>query len=80
MANRQLLKLRPECFVLLVIASFFGGLGIVFDEPGEVFGVVDFVAEHLFAAGSVKWQLVSFRWISVQANFQKRYKLKISDY
>ena len=22
-------------------------------------------------------QLVSFRWISVQANFQKRYKLKI---
>ena len=36
---------------MLVIASFFGGCGIVFDEPGEEFRVVDFVAEHLFAAG-----------------------------
>ena len=56
----ELLKLRPECFVLLVCFGYLGRCGIVFDEPCEVFGIVDFVAEHLFAAGGVTYQLVSF--------------------
>jgi hypothetical protein len=44
----------------LVVFGLFGGCWVVFDEPGEVFGVVDFVVEHLFAAGSIMYQLVSF--------------------
>ena len=35
---------------MLIVLCFFGGLGIVFDEPGEEFRVVDFLTEHLFAA------------------------------
>ena len=45
---------------MLIVLCFFGGVRIVLDEPGEVFGVVDLVAEHLFAAGGVTYQLVSF--------------------
>jgi hypothetical protein len=59
-AYRQSLKLLPEGIVLLVVLCFFGRLRIVFDEPGEVLGVVDFVVEHLFTAGSIMYQLVSF--------------------
>ena len=51
MANGRLLKLLPECFVLLVCLGFFGGLGIVLDKPSAEFRVVDFLTEHLFAAG-----------------------------
>ena len=58
--EQKLLKLCPEGIVLLVLASLLGRSGIVFDEPGEVFSVVDFVAEHLFAAGGITYQLVSF--------------------
>ena len=55
-----LFELFPEGIVVLIVLCFFGGLGIVFDEPGEVFSVVDLVAEHLFAASGVMYQLVSF--------------------
>ena len=48
----RLLELLPECGIVLIVFGFFGGCGIVFDEPGEVVGVVDFVVEHLLAAGS----------------------------
>ena len=51
--NSRLLKLLPEGFVLLVIASFFRGFGIVFNEPGEEFRIVDLLAEHLFMASGV---------------------------
>ena len=47
----HLLELLPECGIVLVVFGLFRGGGIVFDEPGEVFGIVDFVVEHLFAAG-----------------------------
>ena len=50
----ELFELRPESFVLLVCFGFLRRGGVVFDEPGEVFGIIDFVVEHLFAAGSVK--------------------------
>ena len=60
----------------MILLCFFGGLGIVFDEPGEVFGIVDFVAEHLFAASGVMYQLVSFFVCYTEATFKKRYKLK----
>ena len=56
----QLFELLPEGIIGLLVLCFFGGGGIVFDEPGEVFRVVDFVAEHLFAAGGITYQLVSF--------------------
>ena len=49
----RLLELLPECGIVLVVLCFFGRLRIVFDEPGEVFGIIDLLAEHLFA-GSVK--------------------------
>ena len=64
---------------MLIVLCFFGRLRIVFDEPGEELCIVDLFAEHFFTASGVKWQLVSFIWISVQANLQKRYKLKISE-
>ena len=38
-AYSQSLKLLPECFVLLVCLCFFGGLGVVLEEPGEVVGI-----------------------------------------
>ena len=41
----------PEVGVMLVVTGFFGRGGIVLNEPSEVLGVVDFVVEHLFAAG-----------------------------
>ena len=47
----RLLELLPEVGVMLVVTGFFCGGGVVFDEPGEVLGVVDFVVEHLFVAG-----------------------------
>lgn len=47
----ELFELFPEGIVVLIVLCFFGGLGIVLDEPGEELGVVDLVAEHLFAAG-----------------------------
>ena len=43
----ELFELCPESFVLLVCFGFLRGGGIVFDEPGEVLSIVDFVAEHL---------------------------------
>ena len=46
-----LFELIPEVFGILVFACLLGGGWIVFDKPGEVFRVVDFVAEHLFASG-----------------------------
>ena len=46
----ELFELFPEGIVVLIVLCFFGGLGIVFDEPGEEFRVVDFLTEHLFAA------------------------------
>ena len=49
-----LLELLPEGGVLLVLLGLLGRGRIVLDEPGEVFGIVDFIAEHLGAAGSVK--------------------------
>ena len=55
-----LFELLPECGIVLVVICFFGRCGIVFDEPGEVLSVIDFVVEHLFAAGGVLYQLVSF--------------------
>ena len=72
----ELFELLPECFVLLVCFGFLCRCGIVFDEPCEVFGVVDFVAEHLFAASGVMYQLVSFFVCYTEATFKKRYKLK----
>ena len=48
------LKLLPEGGVLLVLLCLLGRCWIVLNEPGEVFGIVDFIAEHLGAAGSVK--------------------------
>mgnify|MGYP003530495807 CR=1 FL=1 len=50
----RLLELLPKCGIVLVVLCFFGRLRVVFDEPGEVFGIVDFIAEHLCAASSVK--------------------------
>ena len=50
----ELFELFPEGIVVLIVLCFFGRLRIVFDEPGEVLGIIDFVAKHLFAAGSVK--------------------------
>ena len=47
----RLLELLPECGIVLVVFGLFGGCWVVFDEPGEVLGVVDFVVEHLLAAG-----------------------------
>ena len=55
-----LFELIPEVFGILVFACLLGGGWIVFDKPGEVFRVVDFVAEHLFAVGGITYQLVSF--------------------
>ena len=49
----ELFELCPESFVLLVCFGFLRRCWVVFDEPGEVVGVVDFVVEHFFA-GSVK--------------------------
>ena len=72
----ELFELWPEGIVVLILLCFFGGLGIVFDEPGEVFGIVDFVAEHLFAASGVMYQLVSFFVCYTEATFKKRYKLE----
>ena len=48
----HLLELLPECGIVLVVFGLFGGCWVVFDEPGEELGVVDFVAEHLLTAGS----------------------------
>ena len=56
----ELFELFPEVGGMLVVTGFFGTLRIFLDEPCEVFSVVDFVAEHLFAAGGVMYQLVSF--------------------
>jgi hypothetical protein len=35
---------------VLLVTSFFGTMRIFLDEPGEVLSIIDFVAEHLFAA------------------------------
>ena len=61
----------------MIVLCFFGRLRIVFDEPGEVLGVVDFVAEHLFAAGGVRYQLVSFFSCDTSYFYKKRYKLEV---
>ena len=53
----ELFELIPEGGGVLVVTGFFCGGGIVFDEPGEELGVVDFVAEHLFAALSARFFL-----------------------
>ena len=45
------LELLPECGIVLIVFGFVRGCWVVFDEPGEVLGIIDFVAEHLFAAG-----------------------------
>ena len=50
----MLLKLCPESIIVLVLSGLLLASGIVLDKPGEVLGVVDLVAEHLFAASSVK--------------------------
>ena len=47
----ELFELFPEGIVVLIVLCFFGRLRIVFDEPGEVFGIVDFIAVR---TGSVK--------------------------
>ena len=72
-----LFELIPEVFGILVFACLLGGGWIVFDEPGEVFSVVDFVTEHLFATGGITYQLVSFCWFWYKLIFRKRYKLEI---
>jgi hypothetical protein len=46
--------LIPKGFGILVVAGLFGGGWIVFDEPGEVLGIIDLLAKHLFVAGGVK--------------------------
>ena len=56
----ELFELCPEGIVVLIVLCFFGGLGIVLDEPGEVHGIVNLLAEPLLAAGGVTYQLVSF--------------------
>ena len=56
---------------MLVVLCFFGGCWVVFDEPSEVLGVIDFVAEHLFAAGGVMYQLVSFFVVSKNLFYKK---------
>ena len=61
----------------MVCFGFFAGLGIVLDEPGEVFRVVDLLAEHLFAAGGVMYQLVSFLCVVLKLLSKKRYKLEM---
>ena len=66
-----LFELLPECGIVLVVICFFGGGGIVFDEPGEVFRIIDFLAEHLFAAGSVMYQLASFFVVSKNLFYKK---------
>ena len=67
----HLLELLPECGIVLIVICFFGRLRVVFDEPGEVLGVVDLLAKHLFAAGIVMYQLVSF-FVLYCRNFHKK--------
>jgi hypothetical protein len=43
--------LIPEVGGVLVVTGFLGTLRIFLDEPGEVLGIIDLLAEHLFAAG-----------------------------
>ena len=72
----HLLELSPEVGGVLVVTGFLGTLRTFLDEAGQELCIVDFVAEHLFAASGVKWQLVSFIWISVQANFSEKIQAK----
>ena len=50
----------------MLFFCFFGGLGIVFDEPGKIFRIVDLVAEHLLAASGEEG-LTLARWHSYEA-------------
>ena len=61
----------------MVVLCFFGTLRIFLDEPCEELCVVDFVAEHLFAAGGVMYQLVSFLYVVLKLLSKKRYKLEM---
>ena len=71
-----LLKLCPKFGIILVLLGLLCGCRIVLDEPSEVLGVVDFVVEHLFAAGGVMYQLVSFFCWAIQADFIKKIQAK----
>ena len=46
----MLLKLCPESGIVLILSGLLLASRIVLDEPGEVLGVVDFLAEHALAA------------------------------
>lgn len=61
----------PERCVFLVFFGLLSRGRIVLNEPSEVFCVVDLFAEHLFAAGGVTYQLVSF-FCATQAVFIKK--------
>ena len=56
----RLLELLPECGIVLIVFGLFRGCGIVLDEPGEVLGIVDLLAEHLFAAGGTDGFAIRF--------------------
>jgi hypothetical protein len=50
----ELFELFPERCVFLIFFGLLGGDRIVFNEPGEVLGIIDLFAEHLFeASGSM---------------------------
>ena len=46
----MLLKLCPESGILLVLSGLLLASGIVLDKPGELLGIIDFLAEHTLAA------------------------------
>ena len=46
----MLLKLCPESGILLILSGLLLASRIVLDEPGEVLGIVDLLAEHTLAA------------------------------
>ena len=61
----------------MVCFGFFRRGGIVFDEPDEELCIIDLLAEHLFAAGGVTYQLVSFLCVILKLLSKKRYKLEV---
>ena len=72
----ELFELFQEGIVVLIILCFFSGLGIVLDEPGKVLSVVDLLAEHLFAASGIMYQLVSFLCITLKLLSKKKIQAK----
>ena len=49
--KHSLFELCPKGGIALALSCLLRRIGIVFDEPGEILCIVDFVVEHLLTAG-----------------------------